>query len=175
MPMTRHWSRWEVTGRPTRGSAESPSRYPDGSHTEDHENGAVSTSEGGAVSLSMKSRLLVDNFDQRYYSGSPHVWRTPDPRYSLLEMHSTSTYLSSRPRGWCTRTRAAVRQRINRGNTQGFPLRVFRLRIYLSTYVKILSQHSSVFFLCNLHKWDAHIVSTIFLFADFIPRMGRNF
>lgn len=48
--MTRHWGRWEVIGRPSRGFAESPSRYPAGSHTEDHENGAVSTSEGGAVS-----------------------------------------------------------------------------------------------------------------------------
>lgn len=61
---------------------------------------------------------------RRYYSTIstfPHIWRTPSFPYSLLEMRSTSTPLSSRSRGWCMRTRAAVRERINRGNTQGFP------------------------------------------------------
>lgn len=101
---------------------------------EDHENGAVSTSEGGAVSLPIKllprrSALLIPILT------FAHIWRTPGFRYTPLEMRSTSS-LSSHLRRWYIRTRAAVWERINRENTQGFPLVYLAPPTYLFIHLR---------------------------------------
>lgn len=158
MPMTRHWGRWEVIGRPSRGFAESPSRYPAGSHTEDHENGAVSTSEGGAVSRP----------DDVSSSSICFYVRAIIPISRAFDARRTPDFFSYSPPGKCVLHRlflpirgGGTRERVLQSENgsieeirKASPSCIsHHLRIYLSTYAKSPLTASICFsFLCTLHK-----------------------